>query len=43
MAYDYITQYDARAFTPGREGRSIDTIVVHHWDDPEKNHALKAC
>lgn len=37
MAYDYITQYNARSYTPGREGCAIDTIVVHHWDDPEKN------
>lgn len=31
MAYQYITNRNARAFTKGREGKKIKYIVIHHW------------
>ncbi len=31
MGYDYITKYDARNYTLGRQGQSIKEIVLHHW------------
>lgn len=36
-SYAYDTSHDAACFTPGREGRAIDHIIIHHWDDPA-NH-----
>ena len=31
--YNYLTQYDAACFTPGRP-YGIDAITIHWWDDP---------
>ena len=31
MSYEFITDYNANAFTSGREGNKIDKIVIHHW------------
>lgn len=37
MSYKYLTQHDAACFARGRGGRAILYIVIHHWDDPDKN------
>lgn len=31
MSYEYITDYDAVAYTAGRQGQSVDKIIIHHW------------
>lgn len=31
MAYDFLTQYNAASYTPGRQGYGISEIVIHHW------------
>lgn len=31
MSYEYITKYNAKSFTKGREGHKIKEIVIHHW------------
>lgn len=31
VGYEYITKYNARNFTSGRQGNSIKYIVIHHW------------
>lgn len=31
MAFQFLTQYDSPAYTPGRQGHRIKYIVVHHW------------
>ena len=31
MAYTFLTQYDAASYTVGRQGCSIDKIIIHHW------------
>lgn len=33
MGYQYLTQYDAACYTPGRP-YGIDAITIHWWDDP---------
>lgn len=37
MSYQLITQHDAACFARGRNGRAVQYIVIHHWDDPAKN------
>lgn len=34
MSYEYITSYDSPNYTSGRQGCSIDKIIVHWWGDP---------
>lgn len=29
--YQYLTQWDSPAHTKGRQGKSIEGIVIHHW------------
>lgn len=36
MAYEYLTQYDAKCYTAGRPN-GIDSITIHWWDDPANN------
>ncbi|ATU19820.1 N-acetylmuramoyl-L-alanine amidase [Bifidobacterium choerinum] len=36
MGYQYLTQYDAACYTPGRP-YGIDSITIHWWDDPAKH------
>lgn len=31
MSYQYITKYNAKSYTKGREGHKIKEIVIHHW------------
>lgn len=31
MSYEYITDYNAASYTPGRQGCEIDKIILHHW------------
>ena len=37
MSYQYITQYDAACYTPGRTYQgvnyAVDKIVIHHWGE----------
>ena len=33
MAYKLITDYDAVSYTSGRQGYSLDKIIVHHWGE----------
>ena len=41
MQYTDITEYNATSFTSAnRTINDIDTIVIHHWDDPAKNPQL---
>ena len=36
--YDYITDHNAKSYTPGRGGKSWDgTVVIHWWGDPNQN------
>ena len=37
MAYTEITNRNATAFTIGRNGKSINKLIIHHWGDPNKN------
>jgi len=37
MPYTLDTSHAATAFTRGRQGSGITTIVVHHWGDPATN------
>ncbi len=36
MSYQYLTQYDAKCYTPGRP-YGITGITIHWWDDPSKH------
>lgn len=36
MSYQLLTHHNAACYSPGREGRSILYIIVHHWDDPAR-------
>lgn len=36
MSYQYLTQYDAACYTPGRP-YGIDSITIHWWDDPSRH------
>ena len=31
MSYEFITDYNATAYTSGRQGCKIDKIIIHHW------------
>lgn len=31
MAYEFLTQYNAVSYTAGRQGYSVDKIIIHHW------------
>lgn len=33
MSYEYITKYDSPNYTPNRNGKTINKIVIHHWGD----------
>lgn len=33
MSYEYITQYNAVSYTPGRQGYSPNKIIIHHWGE----------
>lgn len=33
--------HNAVNYTAGRNGNTIDTIVIHHWDDPAKNPSFE--
>lgn len=35
MAYKLITKYNSPNFTAGREGRKINHITIHWWNDPK--------
>jgi N-acetylmuramoyl-L-alanine amidase CwlA len=37
MSYTLDTSHAAKAFTRGRQGSALTTIVVHHWGDPATN------
>ncbi|QPK81108.1 N-acetylmuramoyl-L-alanine amidase [Schaalia sp. ZJ405] len=39
MAFREETQYRSPAFTPGRQGRRILAIVLHHWGVDGQSHA----
>lgn len=33
MAYEFLTQYNAVSYMPGRQGCGVDKIIVHHWGE----------
>lgn len=37
MAYQEITNYNSPNYSAGRQGRSIEYIVIHHWGNPADN------
>ncbi|RAX20900.1 hypothetical protein DRB06_07740 [Actinomyces sp. Z5] len=42
MAIQYLTGKRATAFRKGRDGRKIDSIVIHHWGEPSKYAGLSS-